>query len=117
MPQVDDLLRYLRGGPLGPSCASCGGVEHLIVGDGPPCCRVCILRWGRAAMEPARLPVTIASELVAMHGDVVTLVRVLLPFDHVGWTWIWTADWPGPEPTDATVRRLRAIASERPSLD
>jgi hypothetical protein len=39
------------------TCRRCGGVTHLIAGDGPAVCRVCLFAWVQYAAVIGRGPV------------------------------------------------------------
>lgn len=68
------------------ACAGCGSTEHLIVDDGRPICRVCVMRWGDAAGFPDRLPATILRELAECHRGVVAYRG---PGGRVPAAWLW----------------------------
>ena len=85
-------------------CRHCGNQTHLIDGDGPLVCRVCVYRFGDAAGRPELLSQGEALLLKIAHSDVVTLGT-----DGRRWFWCWSKDWPGkPERQVVHVKVERA---------
>jgi hypothetical protein len=45
-----------QSGTIGTPCHRCGRAEHVIAGDGPPVCRVCVFAWGHYTAAILRGP-------------------------------------------------------------
>ena len=76
----------------GACCDRCRGTEHLIEGDGPTVCRLCVSLLTETAADPYTASPKLRGWLQELHSDIVQLVEQ----GHGAVEWVWSPDWPAP---------------------